>query len=50
MTPLVLLPGMMCDARLFAPQINAFSGQRPLLLSPIGGHSERSVTKNYEIY
>ena len=25
MTPLVLIPGMMCDARLFAPQIDAFS-------------------------
>ncbi|MEM6711098.1 MAG: alpha/beta hydrolase [Pseudomonadota bacterium] len=26
--PLVLLPGMMCDARLFAPQIEAFSAER----------------------
>lgn len=38
MTPLVLLPGMMCDARLFAPQIAAFSGTRPVLLAPISGH------------
>lgn len=28
MTPLVLLPGMMCDARLFGPQIAAFSADR----------------------
>ena len=37
MTPLVLLPGMMCDARLFAPQIAAFSGQRAVQTAPIGG-------------
>ncbi len=28
MTPLVLLPGMMCDQRLFAPQISAFKEER----------------------
>lgn len=38
MTPLVLLPGMMCDARLFGPQIHALSGQRPLHLGVITGH------------
>lgn len=38
MTPLVLLPGMMCDARLFGPQINALSGRVPLMSLPIGGH------------
>ena len=38
MTPLVLLPGMMCDARLFAPQINALSGVHPIHCAPIGGH------------
>ncbi|MBO9451126.1 alpha/beta fold hydrolase [Tropicibacter sp. R16_0] len=38
MTPLVLLPGMMCDARLFAPQIAALSGKYPILSVPIGGH------------
>ena len=27
-TPLVLLPGMMCDERLFAPQVKAFSDAR----------------------
>ncbi|WP_193142730.1 MULTISPECIES: alpha/beta fold hydrolase [unclassified Meridianimarinicoccus] len=35
MTPLVLLPGMMCDARLFAPQIAAFEGARPVHVLPI---------------
>ena len=35
MTPLVLIPGMMCDARLFAPQIAAFSGHRDLHLATI---------------
>jgi len=35
MTPLVLIPGMMCDARLFTPQIAAFSGARPVLAAPI---------------
>ncbi|MCR9135279.1 MAG: alpha/beta hydrolase [Alphaproteobacteria bacterium] len=37
MTPFVLIPGMMCDARLFAPQIEAFSADRPIHLAPIGG-------------
>ncbi|WP_282153313.1 alpha/beta fold hydrolase [Ruegeria atlantica] len=39
MTPLVLLPGMMCDARLFTPQIAALSGKFPILSAPIGGHN-----------
>ncbi|MGR3678521.1 MAG: alpha/beta fold hydrolase [Paracoccaceae bacterium] len=38
MTPLILLPGMMCDARLFSPQINALSGHHPLMTVPMGGH------------
>ncbi|MFW8635597.1 alpha/beta fold hydrolase [Cribrihabitans pelagius] len=38
MTPLVLLPGMMCDARLFAPQIAALSRTVPIITAPIGGH------------
>ena len=33
MTPLVLLPGMMCDGRLFAPQIAAFSAERDVILA-----------------
>ena len=35
MTPLLLLPGMMCDARLFAPQFAAFSGRRMVVSAPI---------------
>ena len=32
--PLILVPGMMCDARLFAPQIAEFSAQRPVMIAP----------------
>lgn len=37
MTALVLLPGMMCDARLFAPQIAALSARHTLHLPPMVG-------------
>ena len=37
MTPLVLLPGMMCDARLFAAQAGSLSGRRVVHHAPIGG-------------
>ncbi len=33
--PLVLLPGMMCDARLFAPQLSVFSRERAVMVAPI---------------
>ncbi|MFN3644034.1 MAG: alpha/beta fold hydrolase [Gemmobacter sp.] len=33
MTPLVLIPGMMCDARLYAPQIAALN-RRPVMVAP----------------
>ena len=33
--PLLLLPGMMCDARLFGPQITAFSHERPIMVAPL---------------
>lgn len=33
--PLVLVPGLMCDARLFTPQINAFSRDRAVMVAPI---------------
>lgn len=36
MTPLVLLPGMMCDARMFGPQISALTGYT-LHLPPLTG-------------
>ncbi|MDH5798322.1 MAG: alpha/beta hydrolase [Paracoccaceae bacterium] len=39
MTPLVLLPGMMCDGRLFGPQIAALGLNRAMHLAPIGGHA-----------
>ncbi len=35
--PLVFLPGMMCDARLFAPQIAAFSPERSVKFIPLTG-------------
>ena len=38
MTPLVLLPGMMCDERLFAPQISELSIQREVHFAQISGH------------
>ncbi|WP_204113950.1 alpha/beta fold hydrolase [Shimia biformata] len=33
--PLVLVPGFMCDARVFEPQITTFSAERPVMVSPI---------------
>ena len=35
--PLVLLPAMMCDARLFGPQIAALSGEVAVMAAPITG-------------
>jgi pimeloyl-ACP methyl ester carboxylesterase len=43
MTPLVLLPGMMCDARLFAAQAAALSGARAIHHAPIGGHDSMAA-------
>lgn len=37
MTPLVLLPGMMCDARLWQAVIGPLSARRPVLCAWIGG-------------
>lgn len=37
--PLVLLPGMMCDARLFAPQIARFSAERKIVVAPLVNHA-----------
>ncbi len=39
MTPLIFLPGMMCDARLFGPQFNALSGSRPVMTFPLSRHN-----------
>ncbi len=33
--PLVLLPDMFCDMRVFAPQVTAFSHNRTVILSPV---------------
>ncbi len=33
--PLVLVPGMMCDARVFTPQINALSRERAVTVAPV---------------
>ncbi|MEX3015456.1 alpha/beta fold hydrolase [Gymnodinialimonas hymeniacidonis] len=38
-SPLLLLPGMMCDARLFQPQFTAFSATRPVMTAPLSGAS-----------
>lgn len=38
MMPLLLLPGMMCDARLFSPQINRFSARRPVQVAALTGY------------
>ena len=38
MTPLVLLPGMMCDERLFASQINELSTRREVHFAKITDH------------
>jgi len=37
MLPLLLLPGMMCDARLFWPQIVALSAERTVCVAPLVG-------------
>lgn len=43
MTPLLLLPGMMCDARLFGPQIAALSAQRTLVVPSLAGHDSMAA-------
>ncbi len=37
--PLLLLPGMMCDARIFTPQIVRFSADRPVMVAPLVGRT-----------
>lgn len=37
--PLLLLPGMMCDARLYAPQIAAFSAERSIHVAALHGQT-----------
>lgn len=38
MTPIIFLPGMMCDARLFSHQIATFSAERVVQLAPLTQH------------
>lgn len=38
MTPLVLIPGMMCDERLFGPQAGILGATRTVLVARIDGH------------
>jgi pimeloyl-ACP methyl ester carboxylesterase len=38
--PLVLLPGMMCDGRLFAPQISALSATHEVIVGDLTGASD----------
>ncbi|OBY27950.1 alpha/beta fold hydrolase [Leisingera sp. JC1] len=35
--PLVLLPGMMCDGRIFYAQVRTFSGSMPVMVLPLAG-------------
>jgi pimeloyl-ACP methyl ester carboxylesterase len=46
MMPLVLLPGMMCDARLFSPQIAAMSGRRVVHYAPVNGNHVTQISEN----
>lgn len=39
-TPLVLLPGMMCDGRLFGPQVAAFEADREVIVADITGAAD----------
>lgn len=41
--PLLLLPGMMCDARMFAPQIAALSAGRSLMVPDLSGEESISA-------
>lgn len=45
--PLVLLPGMMCDARVFAHQLNVLSHRRAVMVAPVtlGDHIE-TIARN----
>lgn len=37
--PLVLLPGLLCDSRIFEPQFKALSRERPVMVAPVTGAS-----------
>lgn len=46
MTPLVLIPGFMCDGRLFGPQIDAFGKDRQVLSFVPPGRSIEEMAAN----
>jgi|TARA_B110000908_G_scaffold136020_1_gene161099 pimeloyl-ACP methyl ester carboxylesterase len=41
--PLLLLPGMMCDARLFAPQVEVLSERGPVAVGDISGYDNMAI-------
>lgn len=43
--PLVLIPGMMCDARLFGPQVGALSHGRAILHAPLLGEAVEEMAE-----
>ena len=45
MTPLLLLPGMMCDARLWSPQVAAFSHRRAVMCAPLPGRTTAAMAR-----
>jgi len=47
MLPIIFLPGMMCDARLFFPQIAALSCKHTVLIAPMG--EARTMAKLAEL-
>ncbi|WP_316012844.1 alpha/beta hydrolase [Roseobacter sp. HKCCA0434] len=46
MTPLLLLPGMMCDGRLFGPQVAAFSASRAVMVAPMHGKTTNEIARH----
>ena len=42
MTPLVMIPGMMCDERIFAPQIEELASKRSVHIADISKHDNIS--------
>ena len=42
MTPLVMIPGMMCDERIFAPQIDALLSEVSVHIADISKHDNIS--------
>ena len=48
MEPLVLIPGMMCDARIYSHQINVLSRERPVMVVlPVQGDTIRAMVQSF---